>query len=181
MPRLTEARREMRRSQIAEAALRCFARNGLERTSIADIAKESGLSAGSIYSHYRNKAELVAAVAEDALGQKEALLDAYAAREHPPGPDELVELLASTLTPEKARVTVQTWGQATTDPALRALVHAMTNGMRELLRDYLTTWLTGHEGVDPAGARERAEPLAERVYALLQAEMLRTALRDDGL
>ncbi|MBX3104032.1 MAG: TetR family transcriptional regulator [Cryobacterium sp.] len=51
MPKLTEGRRQARRDQISDAALRCFSVRGVERTSIAEITKESGLSAGSIYVH----------------------------------------------------------------------------------------------------------------------------------
>jgi AcrR family transcriptional regulator len=179
VPRLTDARREMRRSQISLAALRCFARNGLERTSIADIAAESGLSAGSIYAHYRNKADLVAAVTREVLDRKGAILQAYASQDHPPGPDELLARLAGALTAEKARVAVQTWGEATTDPALRDTVIAMFDGMRELLHDYLTSWLVRTENRDPADARERAIPIAQQVLARYQAELLCAALRDN--
>ncbi|MFD0331885.1 TetR/AcrR family transcriptional regulator [Streptacidiphilus monticola] len=84
MPRLTDARKELRRTQIAEAAVRCFSRNGLERTSIADITAESGLSAGSIYAHYRNKADLVQAAARDVLARRADVLDAYAAADARP-------------------------------------------------------------------------------------------------
>ncbi|GAB3432594.1 TetR/AcrR family transcriptional regulator [Flindersiella endophytica] len=179
MPKLTEARRAMRRGQIAVAALRCFARNGLERTSIIDIATESGLSAGSIYSHFRNKADLVAAVTREVLDRKAALLEAYAAQDHPPGPDDLLARLSAAITPEMARVAVQTWGEATTDPALRDLVLAMSAGMRELLHDYLTSWLVRTEGRDPTEARELAGPMAGRVIAQYQAEQLSAALQDD--
>jgi AcrR family transcriptional regulator len=178
MPRLTDARREMRRGQIALAALRCFARNGLERTSIVDIAAESGLSAGSIYSHYRNKSDLVAAVTREVLDRKAALLEGYASQDRPPGPDDLLARLTDAITPEKARVSVQTWGEATTDSALRDLVMAMFEGLRELLHGYLTSWLVNTENRDPADARERAVPHARQVMALYQAELLRVGLQD---
>ncbi|BCJ55313.1 hypothetical protein Asp14428_67880 [Actinoplanes sp. NBRC 14428] len=79
VPRLTDARRDLRRTQIIEAAVRCFSRRGLDQTSIADITAESGLSAGSIYAHYRNKADLLQAVARAVLDRHAATLSAYAA------------------------------------------------------------------------------------------------------
>jgi AcrR family transcriptional regulator len=179
VPRLTDARREMRRSQISQAALRCFARNGLEGTTIADIATESGLSTGSIYAHYRNKADLVAAVSREVLDRKGTLLEEYAAQDQPPGPDELLARLTGAVTTEKARVAVQTWGAATIDPALRDVVIAMFDGMRDLLHGYLTSWLVKTEGHDPTDARERAIPIARQVMERYQAELLRAALHHD--
>jgi AcrR family transcriptional regulator len=176
MPRLTDARRELRRNQITEAAVRCFGRHGLERTSIADITAESGLSAGSIYAHYGNKAELVQAAAREVLAERARVIGEYAASEVPPDPDELLARLIAAIDPAKARVGVQTWGEATTNPAIRDIVVDMTDRMRALLHDCVTAWLVkvGHHG--PAEARERATPIAHRVAALYLAELLHTAL-----
>ncbi|WP_432071601.1 TetR/AcrR family transcriptional regulator [Streptomyces wuyuanensis] len=177
MPRLTDARKELRRTQIAEAAVRCFGRNGLERTSIADITAESGLSAGSIYAHYRNKADLVRAAAREVLARRADILGEYATGDAPPGPDELLSRLIAAIDPAEARVGVQTWGEATTDPAIRDTVVDMTDRMRAMLLDCVMAWLVKVEHHEPAEARERATPIAHRVMALYQAELLYTALR----
>ncbi|MBM0231093.1 TetR/AcrR family transcriptional regulator [Micromonospora sp. STR1_7] len=177
MPRLTDARKELRRAQIAEAAVRCFGRNGLERTSIAEITAESGLSAGSIYAHYRNKADLVQAAARAVLAKRAAVLDEYAASDVPPDPDELLARLIAAIDPAEARVGVQTWGEATTNPAIRGIVVDMVDRMRAMLHDCVTAWLVKVEHHEPAEARERATPIAHRVLALYQAELLYAALR----
>jgi AcrR family transcriptional regulator len=177
MPRLTDARKELRRAQIAEAAVRCFGRNGLERTSIADIIAESGLSAGSIYTHYRNKADLVQASAREVLAERATVLGRYAASDTPPGPDELLARLTAAIDPAAARVGVQTWGEGTTNPAIREIVVDMTNRMRAMLHDCVTAWLVKVEHHEPAEARESATPIAHRVMALYQAELLYTALQ----
>lgn len=177
MPRLTDARKELRRTQIAEAAVRCFSRNGLERTSIADITAESGLSAGSIYAHYRNKADLVRVAAREVLAKRADVLGEYAAADAPPGPDELLSRLIAAIDPAEARVGVQTWGESTTDPAIRNIVVDMTDRMRAMLHDCVTAWLVKVEHHEPPQARERATPIADRVMALYQAELLYTALR----
>ena len=176
MPRLTQARKELRRAQIAEAAVRCFGRNGLERTSIADITAESGLSAGSIYTHYRNKAELVRAAARAVLARREAGLGACAAQEVPPDPEELLARMVAAINPEEARVGVQTWGEATTDAAVREIVTEMTGRLRALLHECVTAWLTRAEGREPAVARRLAEPIAHRLMARYLAELLYAAL-----
>ncbi|WP_133914311.1 TetR/AcrR family transcriptional regulator [Streptomyces sp. NBC_00582] len=176
MPRLTDARKELRRAQITEAAVRCFGRNGLERTSIADITAESGLSAGSIYAHYSGKAELVQAAAREVLAERAEVLGRYAASDTPPDPDELLARLIAAIDPAEARVGVQTWGEATTNPAVRDIVVDMTDRMRAMLHDCVTAWLVKAEHHEPAEAGERATPIARRLMALYQAELLYTAL-----
>ncbi|WP_019074055.1 TetR/AcrR family transcriptional regulator [Streptomyces hokutonensis] len=177
MPRLTDARKELRRAQITEAALRCFGRNGLERTSIADITAESGLSAGSIYAHYRDKADLVQSSAREVLAERAKVLSEYAASDTPPDPDDLLGRLTAAIDPVAARVGVQTWGEATTNPAIRGIVVDMTDRMRAMLHDCVTAWLVKVEHHEPDRARESAAPIAHRVMALYQAQLLYTALQ----
>jgi AcrR family transcriptional regulator len=177
MPRLTDARRELRRSQITEAAVRCFSRSGLERTSIADITAESGLSTGSIYAHYRNKAELVQAAARATLAKRAEVLGGYAAGDSPPDPEELLARMASAIDPVEARFGVQIWGEATTDPVIGGIVTDMIDRLRGMLHDCVTAWLVKVEGHGPAEAEELAAPIAHRVSALYLAELLRTALQ----
>jgi len=49
-----------RRRELADAACRVIARNGLAGTTLAEVAEESGWSIGSIRHYYPNKDELVA-------------------------------------------------------------------------------------------------------------------------
>lgn len=55
---------EKRRRQIAEAALKLIAEQGLGRFTTAAIAAEIGLSEGSLFRHFGNKKEIVAAAVE---------------------------------------------------------------------------------------------------------------------
>lgn len=75
MPKVTEAHRGQRRDQILAAAWVSFSRDGFHNTSMASLIKESGLSAGAVYSYFRSKEELIFAVAEQVLGRVAARLD----------------------------------------------------------------------------------------------------------
>lgn len=55
---------EKRRRQIAEAALKLIAEQGLGRFTTAAIAAEIGLSEGSLFRHFGNKKEIVDAAVE---------------------------------------------------------------------------------------------------------------------
>lgn len=180
MPKITDARRELRRGQIARAALRCFVRNGMERTSIADLTAESGLSAGSIYTHYSDKADLVRAVAQELLQRRVDTLTEYAADPHPPSPTELLVRLAAAIDRDEARVALQTWGEATVNPAVRTIVVEMTDRMRDLIRATCEAWLVRVEGYEPGEARTHAIGLARQLMASYQALLIRAALLDDA-
>jgi AcrR family transcriptional regulator len=147
------------------------------RDTPLDITAESGLSAGSIYAHYRNKAELVQASAREALSERAAVIGEWAASDTPPDPDELLSRLVAGKDPAAARVAVQTWGEATTDPAVRAIVVDMIDQTRAMLHDCVTAWLIRVEGHEPAEAGKRAASIAGRVSALYLAALLNAALQ----
>jgi AcrR family transcriptional regulator len=57
------------RAQLHEVALRLFARDGVEGTSLQDIADEMGVSKAALYYHYKTKEELVLGVIAPLLDQ----------------------------------------------------------------------------------------------------------------
>ena len=60
MPRISPEKLEERRQQIRAAAARCFARKGIQATTMREIFAEAGLSAGAVYNYYRTKDDLIA-------------------------------------------------------------------------------------------------------------------------
>src|SRR5258708_10371771 len=96
MPRLTPRTRDARRQQILGAAQRCFTRNGFQATSMQDIFAESGLSAGSVYSHFTGKDEIITAIAYDVTDKITATAGSPFPGGEPPTPDQpLVGTLAT--------------------------------------------------------------------------------------
>lgn len=53
-----------RREAILDAALACFARYGLRRTAMEDIAREAGVSRAALYHHFGGKEALFVALVE---------------------------------------------------------------------------------------------------------------------
>ena len=65
MPRTPEQFEEMRnktRRAIMDAGLKLFAQKGYHGTSVADIAKEAGISKGHAYNYFKSKSELAEAI-----------------------------------------------------------------------------------------------------------------------
>ncbi|GIF69943.1 hypothetical protein Ais01nite_79780 [Asanoa ishikariensis] len=176
VPKLTEARSQLRRDQIVQAARRCFVRNGMERTSVAEITAESGLSAGSIYAHYSSKAEIVLAVVQDVMDRRAAILAEYASRAQPPSPAQVIVHLAAATDRDEARVALQAWGEATTDPAIHDVVVAMIDRIRGLFRASCEQWLVSAKDYAPSEAGPRAARLADQLVAAYQAHLVRAAL-----
>ena len=57
-----ERQKTVRRDAILAAARKVFARKGYEGATIADIAKEAGVAAGTVYLYYASKTDLFAAL-----------------------------------------------------------------------------------------------------------------------
>jgi AcrR family transcriptional regulator len=75
MPRISKAREEAVRGRILEAGITVFERRGFDRASIAAIADEAGMSAGSIYTYFESKEELFLAAFGTLIEEEEAALE----------------------------------------------------------------------------------------------------------
>ena len=58
-----------KRQQIIEAGTRMIVQKGIEKTSLSDIAKEAGISKGSLYYYYASKDELIFDIAQTHINQ----------------------------------------------------------------------------------------------------------------
>ncbi|WP_314928713.1 TetR/AcrR family transcriptional regulator [Rothia mucilaginosa] len=90
MPRLTDATKAARRAQIIEAAIDCFLDHGYTNTSMSDIIKASGLSSGSIYSHFSGKEDILIGAINERLNNVKEL---YAALPEGAGPQDILETI----------------------------------------------------------------------------------------
>ena len=181
MPKVTEEHRTARRRQIADAALRCFARSGFQQTSMADIVAESGLSAGAIYGHYKSKEELVELAVTEVLDARFVDLAEARRRDPQPSPAELVGLLVHGLTSQigDLRLLLQVWGQVPINPALARLASRIGSRIRTMFADYLTEWYQRYRGLDQDSARNAAEDDAPLYVGIVQGYVVQTVLFED--
>lgn len=59
--------------QIIDAAIKVFARKGLEKGKIADIAKEAGIGKGTVYEYFRSKDEIFKAIEANLFAHFQAM------------------------------------------------------------------------------------------------------------
>jgi AcrR family transcriptional regulator len=64
VPKTSAAAKEARRTQILDAAVRCFARTGYYATTIEDVVRETGRSRGALYLYFPSKEALYLAISE---------------------------------------------------------------------------------------------------------------------
>ena len=94
MPRLTDATKAARRAQIIEAAISCFLEKGYTNTSMSDIIKASGLSSGSIYSHFSGKEDILITAINERLNNVKEL---YETLPEGAGPQDILEIIYTNL------------------------------------------------------------------------------------
>lgn len=114
MPKVSEEHLANRRQQILDAAANCFARNGFHRTSMQDIVKESGISAGLIYRYFAGKDDMIIAIVEDWHEKRAAALTST----------DYLDLLRAIASPEAAQqrnLSMQSWAETVREPRIRAL------------------------------------------------------------
>lgn len=128
MPRVSDEHRERRRQQILDAARRCFVRHGFHQTSMSDIFTEAGLSAGAVYGYFKGKDDLIAAIADQAVGGIIQLIEPVVTSEPPPTVDEFIRQ-GLRATSEFAfgedgfaRLAPQVWAEGARDPRLAAVL-----------------------------------------------------------
>jgi TetR/AcrR family transcriptional regulator, transcriptional repressor of aconitase len=73
VPKTSEEQKQARRSEILEAARRCFARYGYEGATVARLEEETGVSRGAIFNYYPNKQALFVELAIDSSERLTAL------------------------------------------------------------------------------------------------------------
>lgn len=138
MPKVSEAHRAARRRQILDAAGRCFLRDGFHATSMQDVFRESGLSAGAVYRYFPSKHAIIAAIADETLGQVIGGIDEITATDPVPSLEAamagILAMVDRFTGPEgPARIGMQVWGEAQRDPVLAALAAAAYKRIRSRL------------------------------------------------
>ncbi|GIF22167.1 AcrR family transcriptional regulator [Actinoplanes tereljensis] len=120
MPKVSDEYLAARRRQILDAAGACFARDGFHRTSMQDIVRESGISAGLVYRYFAGKDDVIAAIVTEWHDQRQV----FAAGSVDERVGAYLDYLRSVGAPESAdrlRLSVQIWAEAVRNPRVREL------------------------------------------------------------
>lgn len=111
-----KAARPVRRQQLIDSTIAVLARKGYAGLTVADVAKEAGLSAGIVIFHFNSKDELLAAVLGALAAEYRQHWEASMNAAGPRAGDRLKALLLSDFdtavyTREKLAAWVAFWGE----------------------------------------------------------------------
>lgn len=131
--------------QILEAAWRCFQKQGLHVTTMADIIQASGLSAGAVYSYFPGKEDLInAALTTSLTGVRDRIMPILMAT---PAPDLLIGQIAEAITLftvregyDLRRLALLGWSEAQRNERLRATMSQFYTAFREELANLAERW-----------------------------------------
>ena len=182
MPKITDERKQEQRERILEAAIRVFAARGFRGASMAAIIKESGLSAGAIYTYFENRDALESEAANAILESRSSQLAEMAAERPVRSPVYAVRALAEGFPFEGAdhSLHVQIWGESLSSPVLMEHSRTVMETLIQQMRGYLTAWLVHEREVPGPQAAERAEQLAPVVLGLAHGLVVQKAILDEA-
>lgn len=176
MPKVSQDHLDARRQQILDAAVRCFAARGIHPTTMQHIVRESGLSAGAIYSYFSSKDEIVRAIADARhLWERRLIRDAVSEKDAGSSLHGLVHALFLALTDdeenERRRVGIEMWAEALHNPGVLEITR---EGVDEPLR-MLTRWIAAAQARGELAPHLDARSLARVGVALFQGFILQKA------
>jgi len=184
MPKVPESYLQARRSEILDAAWRCFTRRGFHQTTMKDICRESGMSPGAVYRYFRSKVEIIGAVQERETEQQTALIAAMRTT----APDILRALesigyhyfgrLLERDFQTHARLTSELWAEALRNEAARAAFGRHLGQFRETLAGLFAEGMK--EATIPASDVD-PRALANLVFALYQGSEMCKAVDPEGV
>lgn len=174
MPRQVDP--EQRRLDLADAVWRVIRRDGIAGASVRKVAREAGLSAGSLRHYFTTQPELLGyalRLVGDHVRERLLAIDLDG------GARQVVDQVAQALVPldDQRRAEAEVWllfaGATLTDAKLRALNEQAFDNTRRLLRDVLADLAAAgltRDGFD-------ADLEAARLHAILDGLAMHGVLR----
>ena len=167
-----------RRQQILESAIVCFAKTGFHQTSMHDISAEAGTSVGLIYRYFKNKDEVISAIAAEHKKEIAQLLER--ARQAPTLLESLEILFTShcceNSTQTISAFAVDLFAEAGRNPQVAKLVRDVVRTKTKGLTDLIA------RSPDSNRAHGFApQEIAEMIFAINDGTMMRSAVQASGV
>lgn len=179
MAKLSEEQKLARRMQILNAGWRCFDRNGLHATRMDDIIAEAGLSAGAVYSYFKNKDDLVVAALTTSMTGLAERLRPMLESDNPAPPAVLLEDIAGAVEAFAARdgfdlkrIALLGWAESQRNEQLKTIMGAFYEAFLAQFGGCVAKWKAS--GLVAASAD--AEHLSRALLALLLGYTVQAAV-----
>lgn len=126
---------ESRRPAIVAAALRGFSRGGYGGTTVADIARDAGISSAYVFKLFPGKERLFVAAVDDCFDRIEATLESAAASSHAATPPEVLDAMGDAyaeLITDRTLLLIQVHAQSVA--SVPAIGDALRDGLARITR-----------------------------------------------
>ncbi|MDH3266330.1 MAG: TetR family transcriptional regulator C-terminal domain-containing protein [Gammaproteobacteria bacterium] len=120
------ASRAARRQQLIDATMKCIARKGIGSTTLADVAKEAGLSQGIVNLHFESKDNLLKETLRALANEYREKFDRALKNSGPHPADKLLALVEHDIRPSicnqgKLAIWFAFWGEVKSRPTYRRM------------------------------------------------------------
>jgi AcrR family transcriptional regulator len=167
-----------RRTQILDAAMLCFAERGFHQASMHDISAGAGISVGLIYRYFKNKDEVISAMAAEHKKHIAELLER--AGQAPTLLESLEILFTSNCCENSPQVlsafVVDLFAEASRNPTVakvvRDVVRTTWKGVTDLIARSPEVKFAAH-GLEPGS-------IADMIFAVNDGMMMRSVLQRSG-
>lgn len=136
-------RAEARRCQVLDAAMSCFAQRGFHGASMAEIAREAGMSAGHIYNYFASKEEIIFGIVDRNVAHKLALMQSMVDEPTRDVLDVMMDRVATGICdnsdPFYASLMMEVAAETSRNPAVAAKVHEADRILSTRLHELLMT------------------------------------------
>lgn len=142
MPKVSQEHSAAQRKIILDAAIRCFASEGFHRTTMRDIVRKSGMSAGALYLYFKSKDELIDAIAESRHHRERIWIDSALNQDDPVKVfralvQSFAKVLMNPAEKQERRLAIQVWAESLLDAKIRASVKLGIDVPTDLLAKFL--------------------------------------------
>lgn len=159
-----------RQERILAAAEACFVRNGFHRTTMQDLAREAGMTAGNFYRYFPSKEALVLGLAERERQRGALLVEAMERNgDRRAALRGILSEYFMSMKRETAILRLDVWSEATRNPAMAAMTERSEENARAWFVETFTALSTSPD-CDPIAVYELLHPLMKGIivsHALL--------------
>ena len=139
MPKVVPGYKAQARARIVQAGLAIFSRRGFRRTTMADIAKEVGVSKGDLYLYFPSKIDLLAEIQSASQRESRELMARSLARKE--APEALIEVFESMVEDPPGPQMLSTWfevlAEASSDPRVGEVLRTDHRADLRLMKGFL--------------------------------------------
>jgi TetR/AcrR family transcriptional repressor of uid operon len=138
MRKVDPVRHEEKRSEILDAAARCFGRKGFGGASIADICAEAGISPGHLYHYFASKEAIISAMTE--IGLERATIRFSEMMKSSNAVEALLAELGKPKPPRdwpKLAIIIDMLAEASRNPEVGKIVRDQSRALRTLLEGFV--------------------------------------------